>query len=168
MSIAVAFLLIQAACGATESPSAADATAEPTSSAAATAVATAEPEGTDGEGGEEPSGSGGIAEAHMASEVVESADGPDPETYTTTFPSDAPGIYVVYRPEPGSAGTAHLTWLFDGEVQLEGELDIDEDTTWAYGGITPALGGFETGDYELIVELGGDEETLEFTVEPAP
>lgn len=118
-------------------------------------------------GSEEPSGSGGIAEAHMASEVVESADGPDPATYTTTFESDAPGIYVVYRPESGSVGTVHLTWLLDGEVQLEGELNIDEDTTWAYGGITPALGGFETGDYEVIVELGGDEETLEFTVEPA-
>ena len=160
MSVAVALLLIQAACGATESPSAADATAEPPASAAATLDATAG-------GSEEPSGSGGIAEAHMASEVVESADGPDPATYTTTFESDAPGIYVVYRPESGSVGTVQLTWLLDGEVQLEGELDIDEDTTWAYGGITPALGGFETGDYEVIVELGGDEETLEFTVEPA-
>lgn len=118
-------------------------------------------------GFDEPGGSGGIAEAHMASEVVESADGPDPATYTTTFESDAPGIYVVYRPESGSVGTVQLTWLLDGEVQLEGELDIDEDTTWAYGGITPAPGGFETGDYEVIVELGGDEETLEFTVEPA-
>jgi len=43
MSVAVALLLIQAACGTTESPSAGDATAEPPASAAATLDATAEP-----------------------------------------------------------------------------------------------------------------------------
>lgn len=119
-------------------------------------------------GSEEPSGSGGIAEAAMASEVVESADGPDPSTFTTTFPSDAPGIYVVYRPESGAAGTVHLTWLIEGEVELEGTLEVDEDTTWAYGGITPQPGGFAPGNYEVRLELNGDEETLEFTVEASP
>ncbi len=117
-------------------------------------------------GFDEPSGSGGIAEAHMASEVVESADGPDPSTFTTTFNSDDPGLYVVYRPEDGSVGTVHLTWLIEGEVELEGTLEVDADTSWAYGGITPPSGGFVPGDYEVRLELNGDEETLEFTVRP--
>jgi len=43
ISVAADLLLIQAACGATESPSAADATAEPPAPAAATLDATAEP-----------------------------------------------------------------------------------------------------------------------------
>ncbi len=54
----------------------------------------------------------------------------------------------------------------EGEVELEGTLEVDADTSWAYGGITPPSGGFVPGDYEVRLELNGDEETLEFTVRP--
>ena len=43
------------------------------------------------------SGTGGIAGASMASEVDQSAAEPDPSTFVTSFPTDAPAIYVVYR-----------------------------------------------------------------------
>ncbi|MEP7081592.1 MAG: hypothetical protein ABI841_01305 [Chloroflexota bacterium] len=119
-------------------------------------------------GSEEPSGSGGIAEAAMATEVDESLDDPDPSTFTTSFTTDAPAIYVVYKPDSGAVGTVDITWLIDGEVEFESTFDVDENTSWAYGGITPASGGFAPGDYEVRLELNGDEETLEFTVEASP
>ncbi len=114
---------------------------------------------------EEPSGTGGIAEAHMATVVDESLDTPDPSTFTTSFPTDAPAIYVVYTPDEGASGTVHLTWLHEGEVASEATLDIGADTIWAWGGITPPSGGFTTGSYEVRVELNGDEERVAFTVE---
>lgn len=116
---------------------------------------------------EAPSGSGGIAEAAMATEVDESLDDPDPSTFTTSFTTDAPAIYVVYEPDSGAVGTVEITWLIDGNVEFESTFDVDENTSWAYGGITPASGGFAAGDYEVRLELNGDEESLEFTVEPS-
>lgn len=112
---------------------------------------------------DEPTGTGGIAEANMATEVDESLDTPDPSTFTTSFPTDAPAIYVVY--EPAGAGTVSLTWLQEGEVQYEATLDVFDDTTWAWGGITPPGGGFEPGSYEVRLELNGEETTVAFTVE---
>ena len=119
-------------------------------------------------GFEEPSGTGGIAGASMASEVDESADAPDPSTFVTSFPTDAPAIYVVYQPDEDAAGTVHLTWLFGGEVMLEGTLDVTADAPWAWGGITPPNGGFRPGNYEVQLELNGNVATVQFTVEAAP
>lgn len=110
------------------------------------------------------SGGGGIADANMASSVDESLDMPDPSTFVTSFPADAPTIYVVYRPDDGAEGTVNLTWRLDGEVISEATLDVSASTSWAYGGITPPTGGFEPGEYTVELELNGDVETLTFTV----
>jgi hypothetical protein len=116
-------------------------------------------------GFEQPGGSGGIAEASMASEVDESADEPDPSTFVTSFPTDAPTIYVVFRTDEGAAGTVNLTWLIEGEVAFEATLEVTADTPWAWGGIRPPSGGFVPGSYEVQLELAGDVETVRFTVE---
>lgn len=115
----------------------------------------------------EPSSGDGIAEIHMVAEIDQSTDAPDPSTYVTSFTADAPAIYVAFRLDSGAEGTVELTWSIDGVVAREATLDVPAGTTWAWGGITPAPGGFEAGDYEVRLELNGDVETTEFTVEPA-
>lgn len=111
------------------------------------------------------SGSGGIAEANMATEVDSSLDTPDPSTYSSTFTTDASAIYVVLRGDDGAEGTVELTWLFEGDVVFEASLEMAADTPWAWGGITPPGGGFQPGNYEVRLELNGDVETVPFTVE---
>jgi len=115
----------------------------------------------------EPTGTGGIAEADMASEVDESADAPDPSTFVTSFTTDATSILVVFRTDEGAEGTVHLTWLIEDEVAFEATLDVAADTTWAWGGITPPSSGWEPGNYEVQLELNGDTETVQFTVAAA-
>lgn len=119
-------------------------------------------------GFDEPSGTEGIADASMASEVDESNDAPDPSTFVTSFTTDAPSIYVVFQTDEGAAGTVNLTWLIEGEVAFEATLDVTADTSWAWGGLTPPSGGFDPGSYEVQLELNGDVETVAFTVEAAP
>lgn len=109
----------------------------------------------------------GIAEVHMVDEVDQSTEAPDPSTYVTSFTADAPAIYVAFRLDSGAEGTVELTWSVDGAVASEATINIQAGTTWAWGGITPAPGGFDAGDYEVRLELNGDVETTEFTVEPA-
>jgi hypothetical protein len=116
---------------------------------------------------EVPSGSGGIAGASMASKVDDTLAQPDPSTFVTSFPTDAPTIYVVYQTEEGAAGTVHLTWLIEGEAVFEASLDVTATTPWAWGGITPPSGGFKPGNYEVKLELNGNVATVPFTVEAA-
>ncbi|MGH2384833.1 MAG: hypothetical protein ACRDGB_07280 [Candidatus Limnocylindria bacterium] len=116
----------------------------------------------------EPGGTGGIAEASMASEVDESADAPDPSTFVTGFTTDAPAIFVVFRADQGAEGTVNLTWLIEDEVAFEATLGVAADTTWAWGSITPPSSGWEPGSYEVQLELNGDVEIVRFTVEAAP
>jgi hypothetical protein len=116
--------------------------------------------------GDGDSGSGeGIAEAHLVDEIDDSADEPDPSSYTDSYTTDAPAIYVAFKLDRDAEGTVELTWSVDGEVASEASIDVGAGTLWAWGGITPAPGGFNPGDYEVRLELNGDVETLEFTVE---
>lgn len=119
-------------------------------------------------GSEEPTALRGIADASVASEIDQSADAPDPSTYVTSFTTDAPTIYVVYRADDGAEGTVSLTWLIEGEVAFEETFEMTADISWAWGGITPPSGGFEPGSYEVQLELNGDVEAIPFTVEAAP
>lgn len=114
------------------------------------------------------SGTGGIAGASMASEVDQSAAEPDPSTFATSFPTDAPTIYVVFQADEGAAGTVHLTWRFEGDTLFEGTLDVTADTPWAWGGINAPSGGFRAGNYDVRLELNGDVATVPFAVEAAP
>lgn len=113
------------------------------------------------------SGSGdGIAEAHMVDEIDQSSDEPDPSTYVSSYTADAPAIYVAFRVDPGAEGRVEVTWSIDGEVASEAAIDVAAGTTWAWAGITPLPGGFNPGDYEARLELNGDVERVEFTVDP--
>lgn len=112
----------------------------------------------------EPTGTGGVAEAYTASEVDQSADAPDPSSFVTSFSTDTPAIYVVFRTDEGAEGTVSLTWRIEGEVAFEASLDVAASTTWAWGGITPSSSGWQPGSYEVQLELNGDIETVPFTV----
>ena len=118
-------------------------------------------------GSDDSSSGDGIAEAHMVDEIDQSADEPDRSTYVSSYTADAPAIYVAFRVDPGAEGLVELTWSIDGEVASEATIDVAAGTTWAWGGITPLPGGFTPGHYEARLELNGDVERIEFTVDPA-
>jgi hypothetical protein len=113
----------------------------------------------------EPSSTGGIAGASMASKVDESASAPDPSTFVTSFKTDAPAIYVVFQTDEGAKGTVHVTWQLEGETLFETTLEVTATTRWAWGGIRPPSGGFKLGEYEVQLELNGNVATVPFTVE---
>jgi hypothetical protein len=149
-------------------------TASPGATATATATASPTPEPTDSpsptptEATEPPSGDDPFELAATARDVDTSAAEPDPATYTSTFPADAPTIYVVYRLRSGLSGTVNLTWRKDGQLVLERSFAIPEGR-WGYGGVNGPPLGFPVGDYEVELELTetGGSRTLQFTVGPA-
>ena len=104
-----------------------------------------------------------FVEAHMANGADTSADAPDPNTYTDTFAADAPGLYVVYLLD-GDADV-DITWSRDGQ-QLLAKSQHTPGGTWAEYHVTPAPGGFEPGQWEVVLEIAGsgEREVLAFTV----
>lgn len=109
-----------------------------------------------------------FGEAHIASAADPSAEGPDPATYTTTFPATASAIYVVYRLREGAGGRVTFAWRKDGAVifqNAEGQR-MPDDGTWAFEAIQPPSGGFPPGSYEVILTLAetGEARSLPFTV----
>jgi|GEM_PF-6735825 len=119
----------------------------------------------------EPDGSDDAAtdvvflEAHMAANVVLSADDPDPSSYTETFAADKPTIYVVYRLD-GDADV-ELIWSREGQEAYRSTF-VSPGQTWVEFHITPAPGGFTPGEWELVLEIVGGEDrvVLPFTVTP--
>lgn len=168
---ALCLTLLISACSATVSTTP-EATASPVATASATASPTAEPtqapSPTPTAVTEPPSGEDPFELAATARDVDTSAAEPDPATYTSTFPSDAPTIYVVYRLRSGLSGTVNLTWRKDGQLVLEQSFAIPEDR-WGYGGVNAPPLGFPVGEYEVELELTetGGSRTLQFTVGPA-
>lgn len=109
----------------------------------------------------------GFAVAATASDVDLSQTAPDPTTFTTTFPTSATRIVVVYQLADGVQGEVLVTWISGGEVLIEDSLTMP-DGGWGSNWITPPAGGFEPGGYEVVLELvgTGGSVTLPFTVEP--
>ncbi len=121
-----------------------------------------------GDGTDEPAtGSGAIVNAGMALEPPPSGGELDPAAFQSSFPTDAPSIYLVYDLEPNSETAVSFTWRQDGAVIITQDFDWTPDTTWAWAYITPPSGGFEPGSYEVEIELAatGERRTVAFTIE---
>jgi hypothetical protein len=106
-----------------------------------------------------------------ASVADASRDAPDPATFTSAFPANAPAIYIVYRLKPGPGGRVTATWRKDGEVLLQNDRrrEIPSGGRWAFEAITPPPGGFLLGNYEVVLTIVETEEsrTVPFTVTAA-
>jgi hypothetical protein len=144
--------------------------AEGSGEGAADGAAEQVPETTDPGDGAAQTGAGegtaDFAEAKMASGVDTSREDPDPASFTTSFPPDAPAVYVVYRLTEGDGGHVIATWKREGQVLRTDESRNVPGGRWAFGAITPAPGGFQPGSYELILTIQGTaaSRTLPFTI----
>jgi hypothetical protein len=107
-----------------------------------------------------------LAEAATTAEIDPGADAPDPSTYSSTFTSDVPIIYVVYRLEEGVGGDVETTWTREGETVYESSRTLPSDGTWAYEGLQAPAGGHELGAYEVTLTVvdTGETKVLQFTV----
>lgn len=113
----------------------------------------------------EPAGAA-LAEAATTAEIDPAADAPDPSTFSSTFTSDVPIIYVVYRLEEGVGGDVETTWTHEGVTVSQSSRTLPSDGTWAYEALQAPAGGLEPGEYEvtLIVVDTGETKVLQFTV----
>jgi hypothetical protein len=114
---------------------------------------------------EEPSGAT-LAEAATTAEIDPGADAPDPSTFSSTFTSDVPVIYVVYRLAEGVGGDVETTWAREGETVYETTRTLPSDGTWAYEGLQAPAGGHQPGEYEVTLTVvdTGETKVLQFTV----
>jgi hypothetical protein len=111
-------------------------------------------------------GTESFAEAATTAEIDPAADAPDPATFASSFPSDAPTIYVVFQLQVGVGGEVQIVWTMGPELLAEDTLTLPDDGTWAYHAITPPPGGFTPGSYEVSLTLVSTAETrtVPFTV----
>ena len=76
-------------------------------------------------------------------------------------------IWIVYRLDPDVTDTVLITWYYEGQAATDASsLDYAEDTTYAWGYLDPGSGGFDRGDWEVVIELqdAGDRVTVPFEV----
>lgn len=110
-------------------------------------------------------GTGTIALAGLSPEIDKPALTIDTSTFTTTFVSETPAIYVLYKLSTGAADKVVSTWTKDDVVINTFSLDYPANAPWAYFELS-FKGGFIPGDYEEKLTLvdSGDTLTLPFTV----
>jgi hypothetical protein len=115
----------------------------------------------------EPSGASAFTVLQTASAADSSKSAPDPSTYTKTFATSAPAIYVVFTLRSGLTGKVICTMTANGTDLIQ-PITIDYGTANAWGDfkITPA-GSFPAGDYVATVTFTptGEARTFEFTVQ---
>ena len=165
--------LIVAACSSGGAPSASalqaataaptvEATSSPSPTVAPTASPTASPTPS-------PTASTAIAGTFALGGLSAVIDKPaqtiDTSTFTKTFASETPAIYVLYELSPGSAGKVVSTWKKGSQVVNTVSLDYPADAPWAYFELS-YQDGFIPGDYveEIKVVESGDTLSLPFTV----
>ncbi len=163
--------MILAACGSSSGPAAGQ-TTQPTS-AAPSVAASSSPPGSAAPT-ESPSaspttaatgGSGTFALAGLSSVLDAPAQIADTSTFSKSFASETPVIYVVYQLSPGSSGKVESTWK-KGDVEVNTfTFDYPAGGPWAYFELT-YKDGFIPGDYEVVLKVldSGDTLTLPFTV----
>jgi hypothetical protein len=113
-----------------------------------------------------PSGEA-FAEAAATADVDPDAAAPDPATFASTFPSDTPTIYVVFRLQSGVGGDVQIEWKTGGEVVATGGTQtLPDDGTWAFNALNAPPLGFPAGDYEVELTFlaTGEVRTVAFTV----
>ena len=115
----------------------------------------------------EPSATGAFGVLQTASAADSSKSAPDPSTFTTSFPTSAPAIYVVFTLHSGLTGKVTCTMTANG-TDLTQPITIDYGPANAWGDfkITPA-GSFPAGDYVATVTFTptGEARTFDFTVQ---
>lgn len=163
---AVTVTMILAACGSTAAPSAE--TAQPASVAPSVAASSAPPATATPTASSTPAptlASGTFALAGLASVIDKPAQTLDPSTFTTTFASETPSIYILYQLTPGSSGKVESTWKKGTAIVNANTLDYPASAPWAYFAIT-YKDGFIPGDYAVVLKVvdTGDSMILPFTV----
>lgn len=153
--------MILAACGSgTSSPSVAPASI--TASVAPTAAPTPTASPTPA-----PSlATGTFALAGLSAIIDKPSQTIDATTFTTTFPSETPSIYILYQLSPGSSGKVQSTWKKGTATVNTNTLDYPVTAPWAYFAIS-YKGGFIPGtDYTVVLKVidSGDMLSLPFTV----
>jgi hypothetical protein len=90
---------------------------------------------------------------------------PDPSTFSTSFASDIPAIYVPYELASGLAGKVTTTATSPDGKTLTGSFDYPASAPFAYFHLT-YVSGFSPGDYQevLTFEPTGESVTLPFTI----
>lgn len=158
--------LILTACGSTIGSPAAS-TPKPTSAAPSVVVASSPPASTAPIGSPSSSagGNGTFAFAGLSSVIDKPAQSVDATTFTTTFASETPAIYVLYKLSANTSGKVVSTWNKAGVNVNTFSLDYPASAPWAYFELTYKE-GFIPGDYEEVLTLldSGATVTLPFTV----
>ncbi len=90
----------------------------------------------------------------------------DAATFTDSFPTTAPAIFVVFALQDGLTGKVTCTMTVDGSPLIQPlSLDYGTGNSWGDFQVTPA-GSFPAGDYVATVTFTptGEAATVEFTV----
>lgn len=159
--------MILAACGSSSGPAAGQ-TPQPTSAAPSVASSSSPPVSaapTESPTAAATGGSGTFALAGLTSVLDAPAQTADTSTFTKSFASETPVIYIVYQLSPGSSGKVESIWK-KGDVELNTfSFDYPAGAPWAYFELT-YQDGFIPGDYEMVLKLPdtGDTLTLPFIV----
>ena len=159
--------LILGACGSSSGPTAGQ-TPQPTSAAPsvlASSSPSASPAPTESPTAAATGGSGTFALGGLAAVLDAPAQTVDTSTFTKSFVSETPAIYVVYQLSPGSSGKVESIWKM-GDVEVNtSTFDYPAGAPWAYFELTNK-DGFIPGEYEEVLKLleTGETLTLPFTV----
>ncbi len=115
----------------------------------------------------EPSATGTFSLLKTASAGDPSASAPDPSTFTDTFSTSDPSVYVIFELADGLTGTVTCT-VSEGGTQVVTPFSMDYGPNNSWGSFEVDAGtGFTAGDYEATVtfEPTGDTATVDFTVQ---
>ncbi|MBF6606655.1 MAG: hypothetical protein IVW53_13875 [Chloroflexi bacterium] len=113
-----------------------------------------------------PSGTSAFTLLRTATGADSSKSRPDPATFTDSFPTTAPAIFVVFSLRPELTGKVTCTMTANGSALIK-PLSIDYGTrnSWGDFKVNPA-GEFSAGDYVATVTYTptGEAQTVRFTV----
>jgi hypothetical protein len=113
-----------------------------------------------------PSGTSAFTLLRAATASDTSQPLPDTTTFTDSFATTAPAIYVVFALQSGVIGTVTCTMTMNGSALIEPlSLDYGTNNSWGSFKVTPA-GTFPAGDYVATVTYKptGESMTVTFTV----
>lgn len=160
---------VLAACGGSTATPTAPTAAAPTLVATATATASPSASVAGSPPTAAPSVTGAFVIAGLSSTFDQSAAALDPSTFSTSFASSTPAIYVLYQLAPGLSGNVTSTWKASGATDVVDSLDYPAAGPWAFFRLMPP-GGFTPGDDQEILAFGptGESVTLDFAITAAP
>ncbi len=113
-----------------------------------------------------PSGATAFTLLKMATAADSSKPAPDSTTFTQTYPTTAPAIYVVFALSPGLTGKITCAISANG-VQLMQPLTIDYGSKNSWGDFkVRSRGRFVKGDYRATLTYvpTGEAASISFTV----